>query len=190
MKIGFCVEGSTDRALLEGLRRQWCPNAALVEGRYRGTFRRREIAHACLELQSKGADLIVMLRDANNENWRDVQKGDRESCSPEHGHLAVFGVCDRNVECWLTADRDYAAAQTATSPGNFAVPDPKKAFEVAMGITSRDRKETEIAVYVLKAPLQHWLANTSFEDFYDQLWRKSREMSCRMPNLREGSGSQ
>ena len=190
MKIGFCVEGSTDRALLEGLRQRWCRHAELVQGRYRGRCRRREIPHACLELQSKGADLIVMLRDANNENWRDVQKGDRASCSPEHGHLAVFSVCDRNVECWLTADRDYAAGRTNRAASDFDVPDPKKAFEAAMGITSRDRKVAEIVEYVQGALLRRWLANGSFEDFYDQLWRKSREMNCAMPNLRAGSGSE
>ena len=37
MKIGYSVEGSTDRAVLQGLKQRWCPEAQLVEGRFRGT---------------------------------------------------------------------------------------------------------------------------------------------------------
>ena len=36
MKIAYCVEGTTDRAILRGLRDRWCPQAELVEGRFRG----------------------------------------------------------------------------------------------------------------------------------------------------------
>jgi hypothetical protein len=46
MKIGYSVEGSTDRAVLKGLQRRWCPSAELLEGRFRGTTgqsARREI---------------------------------------------------------------------------------------------------------------------------------------------------
>lgn len=185
MKIGYCVEGSTDRGLLEGLRQRWCPNAEFVEGRFRGAFRRREIPKACLELQTKGVDLIIMLRDANNEAWRDVQKGDADCCSPGLAHLAIFAVCDRNVECWLTADPGYASAATSRPAETFRVPDPKGAFEFAFQISSLDRKEPEIADYVRRVPLQNWLGNRSFEDFYDQLRRKSKETNCSLENLRE-----
>ena len=184
MRIGYCVEGSTDRGLLEGLRQRWCPSAEFVEGKFRGMFRRREIPKACLELQQKGVDLIIMLRDANNEDWRDVQKGDGECCSPDFAHLAIFGVCDRNVECWLTADPEYASAATGSPAETFRVPDPKGAFESAFQISSLDRKEPRIAEYARNAPLQNWLRNRSFEDFYDQLWRKSKEMNCSLENLR------
>lgn len=36
MSIGYSVEGATDRAFLKGLRRRWCPGAALIEGSFRG----------------------------------------------------------------------------------------------------------------------------------------------------------
>ena len=108
MKVGYCVEGRTDQWCLHGLRQRWerwCPAIQLVEGRYRGAFKRREIPRVCFELRSKGVDLIVLLRDANDESWRDVAGADRAACKPEDEHLAVVGVCDRNVECWLVADR-------------------------------------------------------------------------------------
>jgi len=71
MKIGYSVEGSTDRAFLEGLRRRWCPQAELIEGRFRGRSgqsQRREIPQTCLELVTKGTEVVVFLRDANEEN--------------------------------------------------------------------------------------------------------------------------
>lgn len=66
MRIGFSVEGSTDAALLRGLRDRWCPEAELLAGNMRGTTRqsaRREIAKICVELKAKGVDVIVFLRD-------------------------------------------------------------------------------------------------------------------------------
>src|SRR5580704_543202 len=111
MKVGYCVEGSNDKWLLHGLRDRWCAGVELIQGKFRGAFKRREIPNACLELHSKGVDVIVLLRDANDENWREVEKDDREACKTEHVHLIVVGVCDRNVESWLTADKQYAAEE-------------------------------------------------------------------------------
>jgi hypothetical protein len=187
MKIGYSVEGSTDRALLEGLRRRWCPNAQLLEGRFRGTSglsQRREIPNVCIELTAKSAELIVFLRDANNEAWRTVLQADEDRCLPEHKHLVVFGVCDRNIECWLCADADWMAKETGCEPSTFRVPDPKEAFEGAMHVTGFDRKEQEIAAMVLRAPLKRWLSNRSFEEFYDRIWDKSKERGCKIENLR------
>ena len=152
MKIGYCVEGSTDRAVLEGLRLRWCAGAEMIEGRFRGAFRRREIPKVCFELQQKAVDVIVLLRDANDENWRHVLNGDQQCCAAQHAHLTIIGVCDRNVECWLAADKQYASGRTGVPTQNFAVVDPKGVFEIAFGINSLDRREPEIAEFVLDAP--------------------------------------
>jgi hypothetical protein len=184
MRIGYCVEGSTDRALLIGLHRRWCPAAEMMEGRFRGAFRRREIPKACRELEHKGADLIIMMRDANDENWRDVMAGDQNCCSAAHQHLTIFAVCGRNVESWLTADPYYASARTGCPADSFRVADPKAAFQAAMGITAPDRKEREIAHYTHDAPLKIWLTNDSFENFYEQLRQRSKTMNCGIENLR------
>jgi hypothetical protein len=189
MTIGYSVEGSTDRALVRGLQRRWCPRAELLEGRFRGTShlsQRREIPRTCLELASKGAEVIVFLRDANEEDWRDVLKADEARCPAEHQHLVVFGVCARNVESWLCSEVSWIAAQTGADPNQLAVEDPKRAFEKAVGVAGWDRKEEEIASLVQRAPLERWLANKSFENFYGKLWQKSKQVpGCRLENLRE-----
>lgn len=191
MKIGYSAEGSTDRAMLKGLQRRWCPGAELVEGRFRGTSgqsQRREIPRTSLELAFKGADVIVFLRDANDEDWRQVLKADEARCRPEHQHLAVFGVCARNAESWLCCDPSWIAAQTGREPKEFIVDDPKTVFEKAIGVTGRERKEEEIASLVERAPLRNWLTNPSFENFYKKLWEKSKQVpGCRLENLRESS---
>jgi len=188
MKIGFSVEGSTDRALIEGLRERWCPQAILVEGHFRGTTgqsRRREIPRVCQELQQKSVALIIFLTDSNGPDWRQVQTVERARCQPQYEHLAIFAVCLRNVECWLAADPDHIANRFGRQRIKFTVEDPKGEVESAFGITRLDRREKEIAEFVRVAPLQQWLRNQSFEDFFEQLWSKSRELGCTIENLRE-----
>jgi hypothetical protein len=190
MKVGYSVEGSTDRAVLQGLQQRWCPDARLVEGRFRGTSglsQHREIPRTCIELVAKGVDLIVFLRDANDESWRDVLKADEERCRLDHKLLSIFGVCDRNVECWLCADADWIGKKTGREAGEFRVSDPKKPFEEAMGITRADKKEEEIAAMVQQAPLKNWLSNRSFGEFYERIWDKSKARGCQIENLRESS---
>jgi|SRR6266568_8097672 len=188
MKIGYSVEGSTDRALLEGLRQRWCPHAQLLEGHFRGATaqsRRREIPRICIELQNKSVDCIVFLTDSNEAQWRDVLRAEQGRCRPEHKHVTVFGVCMRNVECWLAADADHIANHFGRSRHEFAVNDPKGIIEAAFNIGADDKKESEVATFVRNAPLRRWLNNPSFEHFYDGLRAKSLELGCQIENLRE-----
>jgi hypothetical protein len=53
MKIAFCVEGSADRAILQGLRSRWCPSAELLEGTFRGQLPRSQIAKECKVLSEE-----------------------------------------------------------------------------------------------------------------------------------------
>lgn len=190
MKIGYCVEGSTDRAVLHGLRERWCPHAVLIEGRFRGTSKerqRREISKVCTELIAKEVELIVFLRDTNVEhrNWRTILKTYEEDCRLEHKHLTIFAVCERNIECWLCADADWIAKETGHRSDEFRVPDPKDPFEEAVGITRLDKKEEEIAALVQRAPLKNWFSNHSFKEFYERARGKSKERGCQIENLRE-----
>jgi hypothetical protein len=188
MKIGYSVEGSTDRALLTGLRNRWCSQAELLEGQFRGqthTSRRREIPRICQELSEKRADLIVFLTDSNVNPWRDVQRGDAEKCPLSYRHISIFGVCLRNAECWLAADPGHIASFSGRNEPEFRVDDPKRIVEAAFGVTGTDKQEPVIAEFVRTAPLRRWMANPSFEDFFEQLWQKSKALGCQIENLRE-----
>jgi hypothetical protein len=188
MRIGYCVEGSTDRATLQGLNQRWCPHAELIEGSFRGTSglsQRREIPKVCIELTAKGAELTIFLRDANNGSWRQVLRDYENDCRPEHRHLTIFGVCDRNIECWLCADADWIARRTGRQANEFRVTDPKGVFEKAMGISRQDKKEREVAALVQDAPLAAWLSNRSFKEFYERIRDKAKERGCQVENLQE-----
>ncbi len=129
--------------------------------------------------------MIVFLRDSNTEGWREVLKSDEARCQAEHSHIVVFGVCDRNIECWLCCDAQLIANQTGKNPQDFQIEDPKGVFESALGITRTEKKEEEIANFVEHAPLQNWLVNKSFENFYEKLWQKSKQVAgCKLENLR------
>ncbi|HXR06379.1 MAG TPA: hypothetical protein VN765_03555, partial [Candidatus Acidoferrum sp.] len=159
--------------------------------KFRGTTgqsQRREIPNTCRELVFKGADPIVFLRDANDENWREVLKMDEARCPPQARHLAVFGVCSRNVESWLCCQSSWIAFQTGRQPNEFRVDDPKGIFESAIGISRSDKKEETIANLVKDAPLRDWLTNPSFADFYEKLWNKSKFIACcNLENLRQSN---
>ena len=193
MKIGYAVQGSTDRAFLCGLKERWCEDAEMVEGEFRGSTGlslRRELAKICDDLfGQKGCDVIVFLSDADEADWREIQRREVGKLPDSIRPFAVYGMADRNIECWLCADAQYIAEQTGWEAEQFAVDDPKGAFESAMHVSRDDRRESEIAQFVREARadvLQHWLDKSrSFEDFYDQLLAVSRQRECVIENLRE-----
>jgi hypothetical protein len=197
MKIGYCVEGATDRAVVVGLQRRWCPEAELVQGKFRGTTGlrlRAEIPSICAELDAKGCDVIVFLTDANtssSEEVADIEEAQKRHVPASLASRVLSGVAVRNIEGWLCSDRDWVAGQTGRRPAEFAVDDPKGMFESAMGITSSDRQETRIADLVYDAPLRQWMSRSrSFERFYEDARGLSRSavgksLGCSMPNERE-----
>lgn len=189
MSIGYSVEGATDRVFLEGLRQRWCPDGVLIEGSFRGDSGislRRDIPRICLELDHKEANVIVFLTDANEQNWRQVKRHESEFVPLEFRHVTLYGVAGRNVECWLAADRDYLAGRLNVSPEALDAPDPKGIIEQALGITSYDRKEDEIASIVRDAPVRNWLDRSpSFEAFYEDARVLSKQEEYPIPNERE-----
>ena len=187
MRIGYTVQGSTDRAMLVGLRDRWCPNAELVEGHFRGTNPRRELPKACEELWAKGCDVIVSLTDADEEDWRRLLQSEERAVPEGYRERTVLGVADRNIECWLAIDREYLASRLNCAPDALAAPNPKGPFESLIGITRDDKKEDQIAAIVASAPLRNWLRDRSFERFYETVRRVSARMECDLPNERGGA---
>ncbi|MCX6843050.1 MAG: hypothetical protein NTX53_12300 [candidate division WOR-3 bacterium] len=188
MRIGYSVEGSTDRAFIGGLRERWCPGAELVEGRFRGSTEvslRRGYQKICDEFSVKRVDVMVFLTDANEREWREVQREGRAKFPPECLDRAIHGVADRNIECWLCAEPGWLGSRLGVAPEQLRCDDPKGVFERAVGVNRDDHKEEEIAQIVKDAPLKSWLDSPSFEDFYRQAWHQSKQAVCTIENLRE-----
>jgi hypothetical protein len=189
MRIGFSVEGSTDRAFICGLKDRWCPAAILEEGAFRGTTalsRRRECKRICEEFLLKGVDVMIFLTDANDGPWREVRDEERAKFPADHLFQCVHGVPDRNIECWICAAPEWLAEQLGVDASPFRDADPKGAFESAMHITRDDKKEGRIAELIAIAPMGSWLERSrSFEDFYDSLRAFSLRLGCEIENLRD-----
>jgi hypothetical protein len=117
IRIGFAIEACRDRAFLRGLaaRPGWCPGAELKEFRYRGRggpSLKGELAKTLRQAVLDGdVDYVVILRDANLEDWREVltREGARVPAEVKHGTL--YGVAERDTEDWLSADPGYLAKQ-------------------------------------------------------------------------------
>lgn len=168
----------------------------MVEGAFRGSTGRslrRELAKICDDLFArKACDVLVFLSDADEADWRSIQRNEVEKLPDHFRAFAVYGMADRNIECWLCAHADYIAGHTRRDAADFRVADPKGAFESAMNITRDDKREAEIAALVTEAPfavLKVWHGQPSFEDFFDQLWAVSRQRGCEIENLRESAAS-
>jgi hypothetical protein len=100
--------------------------------------------------------------------------------------VTLYGVADRNIECWLAADREFLARRLNVTPEALNAPDPKGVIEGALGVTSYDRKEDEIASIVCDAPLRNWLKRSpSFEAFYEDARALSKREERPIPNERE-----
>jgi hypothetical protein len=129
---------------------------------------------------------MVFLTDANRQDWRAVQRNERQSFPQERLAQAIHGVCDRNIESWLCSDPHWMAQELGKEELIFSVDDPKGPFERAIGVSRDDRKEPEIAELIRRAPLRNWLTSSpSFEDFYEQTRRLSNAYGCHLENLRE-----
>lgn len=181
MRIGYGVEGSTDRAFITGLKKKLCPDAELIEGRFRGSSGeslRREIPNICLELFYKDVDVIVFLTDANDEDWHKVKLREFRCVPEDRAFCTIYGVPERNIECWITADENYTRT-IGINPDIIRTVDPKPEFESAIGITGIEKKEDEIAKIVEEAPIEKWrLSSRSFDDFYEEIQKVSRIFGC------------
>jgi hypothetical protein len=189
MIIGYSCEDSVHRAFIKGLRKKWCPSAELVEGSFRGsqkTSLRREYKKTCDELFFKGADVIIFLTDNDKSDWRERWENEINKLPRERREQIILGLPERNIECWLTCDRNWLAEKLRTDPSIFNCTDPKSPFASAMGITrdNRKEKEEEIANLICEAPLRNWLQSESFENFYNQARDISQRRKCNIENIR------
>jgi hypothetical protein len=185
MKIGYIVQGSTDRAFLEGLRRRWFKGATLIRVEYRGTrFHWRQCEKDCKIAELKECDALVILTDSDVGDYADIYQKLQSAVEKCDRQLYVLvGVAKRNIECWICADAEYVARQIGCAASDLRVNDPKPAFERSLGITLGDRKEPEIARLIRDhPPLKMMYGQRSFKEFYEGARDFARRHACEIPN--------
>jgi broad specificity phosphatase PhoE len=194
MKIGYYVQGAADDAFVHGLAKRWCPNVEFAPGRRRGesdSSFRRDIAKALLDLRDNHrCDVLVILTDSDDQRWRELKQREWSRVPLDCQHMSVFGVAERNIECWLSADRTALAKELKCEPEQIPTDDPSGFVKRRFGLGERDvAKEDakkQIQAFVAAAPLKAWIENSeSFRDFYDDARRLAAQRTCQMPNERD-----
>jgi hypothetical protein len=196
MKIGYYVQGAADEAFVHGLAERWCPQAELAPGKFRGQSResfRREIAKALWDLRDdKHCSVLVVLTDSDVNPWRDVKRREWDRVPADCQHLCVFGVAERNIECWLVTDRRALADELGCTTEDIPNDDPsgfvKRRFGLGERGVARDDAKQRIADFVSRAPLRNWIASSdSFRALYDDARALAARIGCEMPNEREAA---
>ena len=194
MKIGYYVQGDIDEAVVKGLAKRWCPDAELIRGPFRGSTRvslKRELRIALsMNLKDdKGCDILVVLTDADANRWRDVKRRESGRIPEDCQHLTLFGVADRNIECWLAIDRSALARELECQVEDIPTDDPSDFIKRRFELTERDKKQNakaRVCDYVAQVSLKTWIEGSdSFEDFYEQARDLATQNACSIPNERE-----
>lgn len=199
MKIGISVEDFGHEGFLKGLRERWCPEAQMIKGRTRGRSGisvRRDTPKVCQELRANDADIVVLLTDADDKNWREVLARQKESIPSQFSHCVICGVAARNVECWLVLDQSHATNTIGLAESDLDVEDPKPVVHRALGITGRDRKREEkvekIAEIVRTMPLRSALTRgddsaRSLKALYEDVRDCAQQHGCSVPDELQAS---
>jgi hypothetical protein len=192
VKIGYYVQGDADEAVVCGLARRWCPDAARAPGRFRGSSResfKRELDKSLRDLVSHQAcDVVVVLTDADEHPWRDVRRREAARISGSYRHVTVFGVADRNIEWWLATDRIALARELDCGVEDIPADEPhlSRFVKRRFGLTGRDSREDakeRIGRYVLQGSLRPWIRDSdSFKAFYDEARSWAARSGCSLPN--------
>jgi len=194
MKIGYVVQGAADEAFLRGLKRRWCPHAELVPGIFRGKSReslRRELRQTLHDLRDHhGCEVLVILTDCDTNPWRDVKKSEWSRVPDDCRHMSVFGVADRNIECWLASDRSALARVLQCDPQKVPLDDPAAFVKRLLKLTERgpqqEKGKERLEQFVADAPLDAWLRQSeSFAAFYEDVRDLAQQRGCTIENLRD-----
>ncbi|MHC4402309.1 MAG: hypothetical protein ACYTG0_21805 [Planctomycetota bacterium] len=191
MKIGYYVQGAADEAFVLGLADRWCPRAGTAPGKFRGSSGesfRREIAKALWDLRDdKRCDVLVVLTDSDVAPWRKVKQREWNRVPDDCQHICVFGVADRNVECWLAIYEKALSHELGCKPEEIPRDDPSRFVKKRLGLTQRGHAARDarkrIRRFVAGAPVKVWIEGSeSFEDFYRDARVLAARIQCQMPN--------
>ncbi len=169
MIIGYSGEGSNDAFVIEALQEMWCPEARVEVAQWRGATgsrRKHEIRKACIELFEKNASLIIFFTDSNNRDYKIVKRNESEWIPDNYRAMTIYAVADRNIECWIVADKEKAKKEMGSNKKQLEG-DPVKFVNKHFGSYRDSDKKRKIKEFVKSSNTKEWLKNSkSFGAFY------------------------
>ncbi len=192
MKIGYIVQGAADEAFIHGLAQRWCNDAELPRGKFRGESRetlRRELPKAVKDLAiHQFCDAIVVLTDSDTDDWKAVKKREWDLIPEVFRHMSVYGVAERNIECWLAINRRALANELGCQPDDIPSDNPSGFVKRKFGISNRgqlrDEAKSQIKEFVASVDMKPWINDSrSFKSFYEDIrGLAQRKTQCSIPN--------
>ncbi len=134
----------------------------------------------------------MFLSDADEANWRDIQRREVGKLPDNIRPFAVYGMADRNIECWLAVNRVALAKELNCTPEEIPRDDPsgfvKKKFGLGERDNAREDAKNRVAQFVAQAPVKSWIEGSeSFRSFYGEARSLAARTACEMPNELESS---
>lgn len=188
--IVLVVQGENEIGFLEGLHNRMGCRAELThylpnhpELRQRGHYTGKSDArNICRTFQA--VDLIIRLSDSDAERPQDAC---REELSrwPEAEHARIVcGICDRDIEHWISLDVKYAARCMHFDPAELPGERKDRSGFLKNQIDKARGEQTRrefVAGFVHHAPaetIRLWLRNPAFELFYSECVRAAKRQDC------------
>jgi hypothetical protein len=192
------AQGPNDIGFLMGLRDRLGCGAELINYqadprlRQRSSLLKRGQAKLICEvsLNQYPVDLIVRLTDGDTRRCHEVRNKTVEAFPENVRAMLVCGVCDRDVEHWLSLDPHYLARELEFDPSELPAARLERSSFVKSKVSQRAKATRTsfvdvVAELVREAPLHSWLANPAFADFYDQCRDAAQRRGCEVTNLRD-----
>lgn len=206
-KVILLAQGPNDVGFVRGLQRRLGCQAEMIDAkgdpglRLRGqTMTARDVKRTITKLHKEGGDLLVRLTDADKRPPQEILKAEKGRFVEQGEQRVVVGVCDPDVEAWITADLDYAARIL-----DFKLQEvPKDRVGRSGFIKSRieqkamERSLTEtdfVEQFIIEVPsevMKRWLSPHSgkaFRRFYDECVAAAQRADCPVQDERSLNGA-
>jgi hypothetical protein len=100
--------------------------------------------------------------------------------------MCVFGVAERNIECWLSTDRRQLASCLECSPEEIPTEDPSGFVQRRFALSDPANAQNRVRDFVADAGLKAWINDSeSFAMFYDDVRDLAARCNCKLPNERD-----
>ena len=104
--------------------------------------------------------------------------------------MCILGVAERNIECWLAANRAALATEFGCPPDEIPADDPSGFVKRRFGLTGRDPgrevAKDRVKQFILTVSIKRWIEESeSFAAFYDDARTLSAQLKCDLPNERD-----